>query len=118
MFEVSVETSFTATHAVTICGVEEEQHSHDWKVVLTVQGETLNEDGLLVDFIDLEQQLANTIDPLHNTNLNTCPEMNSQNPSTERVALYIMDCVNVPPPNKIVSVTVTEAPHCKATYTP
>jgi 6-pyruvoyl-tetrahydropterin synthase len=83
-----------------------------------VQGDTLDKDGLLVDFLDLEQQLAKAIDPLNNSNLNTCPEMKNQNPSTEHVALYITECVNVQPPNKIVSVTVTEAPHCKATYTP
>ncbi|MBC8202333.1 MAG: 6-carboxytetrahydropterin synthase [Planctomycetes bacterium] len=118
MFEVSVETSFTATHAVTICGVEEEPHSHDWKVVVKVQGEELDNDGLIVDFLDLEKQLSNAIRPLHDSNLNTCPEMNNLNPSTERVALYIAQCIHIPPPNKIVSVTVTEAPHCKATYTP
>jgi 6-pyruvoyltetrahydropterin/6-carboxytetrahydropterin synthase len=118
MFEVSVETSFTATHAVTIRGVEEIQHSHDWNVVLRVQGEELDDDGLLVDFLDLEKQLSNAINPLHNSNLNTCKEMGNQNPSTERVALYISNCIDVTPPTTILSVTVTEAPHCKATYTP
>ncbi len=118
MFEVSVETSFTATHAVTIRGVEEIPHSHDWKVVLRVQGEELDDDGLLVDFLDLEKQLSNAINPLHNSNLNTCKEMGNQNPSTERVALYISNCIDVTPPTTILSVTVTEAPQCKATYTP
>jgi 6-pyruvoyltetrahydropterin/6-carboxytetrahydropterin synthase len=118
MFEVSVEKSFTAEHAVTICGVEELPHSHNWKVVLTVQGDKLDKDGLLIDFLDVEGQLSRAIEPLHHANLNTCPEMNNQNPSTEHVAMYIAQCVHISPPNKIVSVTVTEASHCKATYTP
>ncbi len=118
MFEVSVEALFTATHAVTICGVEEEQHSHDWVVVLTVSGNELDHDGLLVDFLDIEQQLANAVTPLQNANLNISPEMNDENPTAERVAWYIASCINVTPPALISSVTVTEAPHCKATYRP
>jgi 6-pyruvoyltetrahydropterin/6-carboxytetrahydropterin synthase len=118
MFEVSVETSFTATHAVTIYGVEEEQHSHNWVVVLAIQGRHLDDDGLLVDFLDIEQQLANAVVPLHNANLNTSQEMKDENPTAERVAWYIASCINVTPPALILSVTVTEAPHCKATYRP
>ena len=98
MFEVSVEKSFTAMHAVTICGVEEEPHIHDWKVVVKVQGEELDSDGLLVDFLDLEKQLSEAINPLHNSNLNTCPEIKNQNPSTERVAKHIAHCIHVLPP--------------------
>ena len=62
MFEVSVETSFVATHAVTMNGIEEDPHSHDWKVVLTVQGNSLDNDGLLVDFLDLEELELSEID--------------------------------------------------------
>lgn len=118
MFEVSVEALFTATHAVTICGVEEEQHSHDWVVVLTISGNELDHDGLLVDFLDIKQQLTNAVTPLQNANLNISPEMNDENPTAERVAWYIASCINVTPPALISSVTVTEAPHCKATYRP
>ena len=42
MFEVSVATSFHAIHAVTIAGVEETPHEHDWKVVASVQGDKLD----------------------------------------------------------------------------
>ena len=118
MFEVSVETSFVATHAVTISGIEEEPHSHDWKVVLTVQGDSLDSEGLLVDFLDLEKQLEDAIGPLHETNLNTCAVLNNQNPTTERVAWYIASCIQVVPPARVSAVTVTEAPNCKATYKP
>ena len=118
MFEVSVETSFVATHAVTMNGIDEDPHSHDWKVVLTVQGDSLDNDGLLVDFLDLEKQLEEAVAPLNDVNLNSCAVLNKQNPSTERIACYIASCINVSPPAQITSVTVTEAPHCKATFKP
>ena len=118
MFEVAVETSFIATHAVTIDGVDEDPHSHDWKVVLTVEGDSLDKDGLLVDFLDLERQLRKAISPFDHANLNTCAVLNAQNPSTERIACYIASCIQVAAPARIKSVTVTEAPNCKATYKP
>ncbi|MDP7009389.1 MAG: 6-carboxytetrahydropterin synthase [Phycisphaerales bacterium] len=118
MFEVSVESSFTATHAVTISGVEEDQHDHEWNVVVTVSGERLDSDGLLVDFLELERQVSSAISPLQNTNLNVVQELDSHNPTAEHVAWYIAGCMQIPPPAVLVSVTVTEAPHCKATYRP
>ena len=57
MFEVSVEAAFKATHAVTVAGVDEIPHEHDWKAVVLVNGEKLDNDGLVVDFLALENRL-------------------------------------------------------------
>ena len=54
MYEISVETSFLAVHAITIDGIEETPHKHDWKVVASVQSDTLDNDDLVVDFLDLQ----------------------------------------------------------------
>ena len=46
--------------------------------------------------------------------------LKGKNPSAEFVALYIGQEIEktLPNTNKLVSVTVTEAPHCKAIYKP
>ncbi len=120
MFEVSVEASFNAMHAVTVAGVDETPHTHDWKAVVLVSGKALDEDGLVVDFITLEQSLDRVIAPLRDSDLNSVKELDGKNPSAEFVALYIGEEIEktLPPENNLVSVTVTEAPHCKAIYKP
>ncbi len=52
MFEVSVEQSFAAGHALrNYHGKCENVHGHNYKVRVTVAGERLDETGLLVDFV-------------------------------------------------------------------
>jgi len=120
MFEISVETSFRAVHAVTVGGVEETPHEHDWKVVASVQGDKLDDDGLLVDFLDLQLELEKAVSPFHNVDLNQCPVLDGQNPTAEQVARYIATQLKdkVRAPATLSSVRVTEAPHCIATYRP
>ena len=120
MFEVSVEAGFKATHAVTVAGVDEIPHEHDWKAVVLVNGEQLDNDGLVVDFLALEKSLDDIIKPLRDADLNKVDVLDGKNPSAEFVALYIGQEIEktLPHTNKLVSVTVTEAPHCKAIYKP
>ncbi|HUX09732.1 MAG TPA: 6-carboxytetrahydropterin synthase QueD, partial [Terriglobia bacterium] len=55
MFEVSIEYSFAAGHALRgYKGKCENVHGHNYKVKVTVQGEKLNSIGLLMDFTDLK----------------------------------------------------------------
>ncbi|MEE2912637.1 MAG: 6-carboxytetrahydropterin synthase [Planctomycetota bacterium] len=120
MFKVSVKASFLATHAITIDGVEEDPHEHDWKVVASVRGDELDNDDLLVDFLELQQSLEDAIAPLRNTNLNRCPELRGNNPTAESVAWYVGDRLqnSIQSPATLFSVQVTEAPNCIATYQP
>jgi 6-pyruvoyltetrahydropterin/6-carboxytetrahydropterin synthase len=120
MFEVSVSTSFHAKHAVSISGVDEEPHYHDWKVTAVVSGEQLDNDGLLVDFIQLQSDLAQVINTIRDTNLNTNSALKGNNPSTEYVAMYIAIELGkkVKSPARVACITLTEAPNCIATYRP
>ncbi|MDP7005733.1 MAG: 6-carboxytetrahydropterin synthase [Phycisphaerales bacterium] len=120
MFDVSVSSSFDATHAVTIAGVEEPQHNHKWKVVIVISGNTLDCDEVLVDFIELQKQLETIISPLRDSNLNTCHVLNGKNPTAEIVAKYIATELRdrIESPLLLSSVTITEAPNCTATFKP
>ena len=118
MFSVCVSTEFIAKHAVTIRGIDETPHNHTWKVEVVIEGSTLDDDGVLIDFIEVEKDLATILDPISGANLNTCEILGGANPSAERVAMYIGDAMSkkVHGDVRVQSVTVTEAPHCKATY--
>ena len=54
MFEVTVEQTFAAGHALRhYKGKCENVHGHNYRVQVTVEGERLNSIGLLVDFVEL-----------------------------------------------------------------
>ena len=124
MFELSVESGFSAAHALVIQGERETLHGHDWRVTATVAGPTLDRDGLLCDFHAIEAALAGVTGRLHNQNLNEIEPFDRLNPSAEHVARHIFDELSrglvgvLPAGARIASVRVTEAPGCAAIYRP
>lgn len=123
MYEIRVEHEFAAAHALSISGAREPVHGHNWRVTLTITGATLDDDGLLADFHTIEHALGETCAPFHNANLNETPPFDRVNPSAELVARHIADALAeqldpaLAPHARVTSVTTTEAPRCRATYT-
>lgn len=142
MFELTTEHAFSAAHAIIINGVMEPLHGHDWRVTVTVSGQSLDHDGLLVDFHAVHHDLVATTKPFQNTNLNEVEPFKpvgrgGLNPTAENVARHIatqmgqlletrygrepMTSGNASgrrPSVRIASVRVTEAVGCAATYFP
>lgn len=120
MFELSIESRFSAAHAIRLGEAIEPLHGHDWLVTLTIGGETLDEDGLLCDFHTIEEALRSITGRFHNRSLNETSPFDSLNPTAEHVAKHIADSLQamMPAETRIVSVRVTEAPGCAATYRP
>ena len=124
MFELAVESGFSAAHALVIRGEPETLHGHDWRVTVTVAGPTLDGDGLLCDFHAIESALASVTGQFHNQNLNEIEPFDRLNPSAEHVARHIADELLrrlagvLPSGVRIASVRVTEAPGCAAIYRP
>lgn len=117
-FELSVETTFTASHAIVMRGERETPHAHDWRVTLTVRGDALDADGLLCDFHEIERALRAVVGPWHGGDLNRSPPFDRLNPTAELVARHIACSVQTRLPTgiQVGSVRVTEAPGCAATY--
>jgi 6-pyruvoyltetrahydropterin/6-carboxytetrahydropterin synthase len=121
MFELSVETRFTASHAVTVGGVPEEPHSHVWHVTATVAGDALDDEGLLCDFHEIERSLKGIGGAFEERFINDVAPFNDGVPaSTELIAKHIGDRLaeGLAPNVRLVSVRLTEAPGCAATYRP
>jgi 6-pyruvoyltetrahydropterin/6-carboxytetrahydropterin synthase len=118
MFELSVEREFSAAHAITIAGVREAVHGHNWRVTVIVAGEKLDADGLLCDFHVIERALDQIVAQFHNRDLNTTPPFDRINPTAERVAEHIGQTIikSLPHGVALQSVRVTEAPGCAATW--
>ncbi len=66
----------------------ENLHGHNYKVYAHVQGSSLDEGGMLLDFTELKKALKAVCEKLDHTNLNDI-DFFDQNPSAERIAVYI-----------------------------
>lgn len=91
MYALTVEKTFSAAHAIVIGGERERVHGHNWQVLATIEGESLDAEGLLVDFHALERALGAIIDRFHNGSLNEVEPFTVLNPTAELVAKHIAD---------------------------
>lgn len=122
MHELSVETVFSAAHAIVISGEREPMHGHDWHVRAVVAGERLDDDGLLADFHLVEHELSAVVAPFRNRSLNETPPFDRLNPTAEQVAQHIAGALadrlagHLREGVDLREVSVSEAPGCRATY--
>ena len=90
MYEVSVERTFAAAHALrNYKGDCERTHGHNFRVMVTIEGETLDSAGLLVDFIDVKHLMDSVLGRLDHRFLNQVPPFDVENPSAENIAAHV-----------------------------
>jgi 6-pyruvoyltetrahydropterin/6-carboxytetrahydropterin synthase len=95
MFEVTIEQTFAAGHALrNYHGKCENVHGHNYRCQVTLEGAELDHTGLLMDFVALKKTLQSVIDRLDHQWLNDLPPFDVLNPSAENIAKYIYDEVN------------------------
>jgi len=95
MFEVAVERSFAAGHALRgYRGKCENVHGHNYKVRVTLQGEALDSAGLLCDFVEVKRMMQSIIDRLDHRFMNEIPPFDQVNPSAENLARYFYQELN------------------------
>jgi len=119
MYRLSVHDSFSSAHQLKgYRGKCETVHGHNWKVEVEVQGERLNNIGLLMDFGDLKRILKSVVDPLDHVLLNEVEAFRDNNPSSELIARHIYNQIKgaMPAGMAIVTVTVWESDNAKAVY--
>jgi 6-pyruvoyltetrahydropterin/6-carboxytetrahydropterin synthase len=122
MFEITVEETFAAGHALrNYRGRCENLHGHNYKVQVTLAGTELNETGLLLDFAELKKALHTVVDRLDHQYLNEVPPFDKLNPSAENMAKYLADelAAALPPgPARLTAVKLWETDTASATYRP
>ena len=121
MFEICVEHTFAAAHALrNYHGKCENVHGHNYRVQVCVQGPELDENGLLYDFAELKKRLRSTSAALDHQFLNELQPFDQINPSAENIARYICDEVrrDLAGANEIAFVKVWETDTSCATYRP
>jgi len=122
MFQVSVDESFSAGHALRgYKGKCENPHGHNYKVRITIEGPALDSIGLLYDFTHLKRVMREIIGGVDHIYLNDQAPFDTINPSAENLAKYFFDETKRqmgagPEGAGIKSVTVWETDTSSATY--
>lgn len=124
MFEISVQKTFAAGHALReYRGKCENVHGHNYRVEVCVQGERLNRIGLLVDFTEVKRLLNQVIDRVDHRFLNELEPFDRLNPSAENLAKYFYDEIHRglagnDVPVRVTAVRLWETDTQSATYRP
>ena len=121
MFELEVEEHFSAAHSLRgYRGKCEKLHGHNWLVRVTLSGDVLNDQGMLIDFHEARELLARAIADWDHSNLNELEEFKTLNPTTENIARIVCERVvaEVPAGITVRRVSVWETDGSCAKYSP
>lgn len=123
MFEVTIEETFAAGHALrNYRGKCENVHGHNYRCQVTLEGAELDSIGLLVDFVELKKVVHSVLDRMDHQWLNEFPPFDVLNPSAENMAKYIYDgvCEGLKPREgvRVGSIRLWETDTASATYRP
>ena len=123
MFELRVVTRFAAAHRLTMVGEKcENLHGHNWKIEVYVQGQDLDEGGVLVDFGVIKRHVRDLMETLDHKFLNELDYFQDGTPpSSENIARYLAgslkDRLDIPG-IRVSRVTAWESEDASATYIP
>ena len=123
MFEVTIEETFAAGHALrNYRGKCENVHGHNYRCQVTLEGKELDSIGLLVDFVELKRVVHSVLDRMDHQWLNDFPPFDVLNPSAENMAKYVYDEIsgglNARDGVRVQSVRLWETDTACATYRP
>jgi 6-pyruvoyltetrahydropterin/6-carboxytetrahydropterin synthase len=124
MFEISVDETFAAGHALRgYKGKCENIHGHNYRVRVTLSGQQLDSVGMLYDFVHLKKVIQEVIRSLDHRFLNDFSPFDVVNPSAENIARHIYEETakqlrEAPNGAGITSITVWETDTTAATYRP
>ncbi|MBM4294038.1 MAG: 6-carboxytetrahydropterin synthase QueD [Deltaproteobacteria bacterium] len=92
MYELKIITQFAAAHRLdNFYGKCEALHGHNWKVEVFIQGDRLDDAGLLMDFGVVKAQARQVLEEIDHKYLNELPAFRHQNPSSENLARYLFE---------------------------
>lgn len=108
MYELVCEAHFASAHRLReYDGNCERLHGHNWKIEVRLEGETLNDLGMVCDFRDAKRIIKQVTDRLDHRYLNDVPPFDELNPTTEHIARYLYDEIGKLLPTGVTAASVT-----------
>ena len=121
MYTLFIDMTCTAQHQLSFeSGVQEPLHEHDWKVCVAVSSERLNENELVIDFEEVKCLTQSVLRDFQGQRLESLGIFENRNVSAETLARTLYDQLSpkLPHPVRLDFIEITEAPGCRARYTP
>ena len=120
IFEVYIETHFSAAHALKgYPGDCARLHGHNWIIQVYVRCRELDDIGIGIDFRVIKENVKDVLQGLDHFNINELPAFQEDNPTSENIAKYLyrelskrIDSDNV----KVSKIKVSETPNAGAYY--
>ena len=119
MFEIGIVEEFEAVLSLEgDFGPATRLHGHTYKVQVVVQGDRLDETGVLYDISRLRDSMKEILSHLHYQNLNELDEFKDLNPTVESVSKYIYNRMALALRGEVggLKVTVWESPSAFDSY--
>ena len=119
MFELVVETDFSAAHNLReYKGQCEKLHGHNWKVQVVLKAEKLDKLGMVMDFREVKRIVGEIMNKFDHTYLNELADFKVLNPTTENLSKILFDELKntLPLGVKVSRVTTWESDRCGAIY--
>lgn len=118
MYFVQIESWFESAHQLrNYDGKCKNIHGHNFKVVVQFRTKTLDDRGMVVDFLDVERELQKITEKLDHKMLNEIPPFDRINPTVENLARYIFESLEGAFPQATLhAVQVYETDRFVATY--
>ena len=121
MYEVTVEDTFAAGHALRgYKGKCENVHGHNYRVQVSLEGPELDAAGLLVDFVELKRLIREVVSFFDHQFINDLAPFTEINPSAENMAKFFYDRIagGLTPgsPLRVRKVKLWETDTASATY--
>lgn len=121
MYSVAVRRDFIANHFLVggDWGTENFPHAHHYIAEVIIESPQLDKHGYLVDIVEIEAALNNTVNYFRDALLNDKPEFAGLNPSIEHFSRIICDKLLAsisPPGSGAFTVKLWENDFCWAAY--
>ena len=120
MYEVGIVEEFDAILSLKgDFGLATRLHGHTYRVKVAIQGDRLDEAGMLYDIGQLREGLKGILSHLHYQNLNEVDAFRDINPTVENVCKYISErLAPIVKRDRVrgLEVTVWESPTAFASY--
>ena len=121
VYELTVKGHFDAAHALRgYPGECRELHGHTWDIEVTVEGQRLDDIGILYDFKALKADLGEVLAAYDHAYLNEVPPFDEISPTAENLARVLHEALSakVDPRVRVSSIAVWESPIAKLVYRP
>lgn len=117
---LEVAGGFEAAHRLhSWRGAPEPTHGHSWRVVVRLETDGLDDEGMAYDFVAVKEALGTLTGAVDHRDLNAVSPFDRESPTTERVARWFFDeLASRLPGAPLAAVTLFEGRDCSATYRP